>query len=345
VAEKDYLVTLGIPPSRPETGYGYIKQGPALQGMKEAYRVERFVEKPDKDTADSFIKKGGYFWNCGVFLWKASVLLDEMKTHLPDLYSRLDDIVSHTVVNRKTFHYRLLDNKGKEIYESLPSISIDYGIMEKSQRVALIPAKIQWSDVGAWNALEEVAARDSDGNVMTKNVIAEDCSGSIIQGEERLIAAIGLKNLIVVDTPDALLVCGKNRAQEVKKLVEKLKADDRPEVTLGATVQKPWGSYTVLEKKADCLVKRIDVFPGEQLSLQSHDHRSEHWTVVAGSAEISLDGKQFTLQRNESLFIPQNAKHRLSNRGNTLLTLIEVQIGDRVDEDDIVRYQDDYDRI
>ncbi len=345
VAEKDYLVTLGIPPSRAETGYGYIKKGSPLEEAPKAFAVEQFMEKPDAQTAESCIQDGGYFWNCGVFLWKVSVLLDEIKTHLPDLYNRLDSIVSHTVENKRTFHYRLLDEKGKELYESLASISIDYGILEKSRRVALVPANIQWNDVGAWNALEEVLEKDANGNVVTENVVPMDCSGSIIQGEDRLIAAIGLKDVVVVDTPDALLVCDKNQAQKVKKLVGKLKTENRSEATLGATVQKPWGSYTVLEKKANYLVKRLDVYSGEQLSLQSHNHRTEHWTVVAGSAEIILNGKQFVLQRDESIFIPKYAKHRLSNPSDTLLTLIEVQIGDRIDEDDIVRYQDDYDRV
>ncbi len=344
VAERGFLVTLGIQPTRPEQGYGYIKQGQALEGSDGAYEVERFVEKPDAKTAVKFIDEGGYSWNCGVFLWKVSTILEEIQTHLPDLYEKLSAIVSHTVENNQKFPYRLLDSEGEKIYDSLPSISIDHGILEKSKRVAVIPANIQWSDVGAWDALEEVAEKDANGNVLTENVTALNCSGSIIQGEERIIAAVGLKDLIVVDTPDALLVCNKNQAQEVKQLVNQLKENNRPEVKLGATVQKPWGSYTVLEQRNGYLVKRLDVNSGERLSLQSHNHRSEHWTVVSGTATVDLDDRQVTVKENKSLFIPQYSKHRLANQQTTPLAIIEVQIGDKVDEDDIIRYQDDYDR-
>jgi mannose-1-phosphate guanylyltransferase / mannose-6-phosphate isomerase len=344
VADKGFLVTLGIQPNHPETGYGYIKKGLSLDEVNNAWQVEGFVEKPDAKTAKQFIDAGGYFWNCGVFLWKVSSLLEEMKTHLPEIYDRLDAIVSHTVENNRKYPYRLLDSEGKKIYNSLPSISIDYGILEKTKHAALIPADINWSDVGAWSALEEVGEKDANGNVLTGNVTPLNCSGSIIQGEERIIAAVGLKDLIVVDTRDALLVCNKNQAQEVKKLVELLKKEKRPEVEIGATVQKPWGSYTVLEKKDNYLVKRLDVNSGERLSLQSHSYRSEHWAVVSGSALVDLDDKQIVLKANESLFIPKESKHRLANPSETNLILIEVQVGERVDEDDIVRHQDDYNR-
>lgn len=344
VAERGFLVTLGIQPTRAEQGYGYIKQGQALEGSTGAYKVERFVEKPDAKTAQKFIDDGGYSWNCGVFLWKVSTILEEIQTHLPDLHEKLSAIVSHTVENSQKVPYRILDSEGEKIYDSLPFISIDNAILEKSKRVAVIPAKIQWSDVGAWDALEEVAEKDANGNVFTENVTSIDCSGSIIQGEERIIAAVGLKDLIVVDTPDALLVCNKNQAQEVKQLVNQLKEKNRPEVKLGATVQKPWGSYTVLEKRDGYLVKRLDVNSGERLSLQSHNHRSEHWTVVSGTATVHLDDQQITVKENESLLIPQYSRHRLANIQNTALAIIEVQIGDKVDEDDIIRYKDDYDR-
>ena len=344
IAAKGYLVTLGIHPTRAEQGYGYIKQGRALEGPQGAHEVERFIEKPDRATAQKFIEGGGYSWNCGVFLWQVSTILEEIQNHLPDLHEKLPAIVSHTLENNRKYNYRLLDAEGEKIYASLPSLSIDYGVLEKSKRVAVIPAKIQWSDVGAWDALEEVAPKDAGGNVIAGNVTALNCSGSIIQGEKRLIAAVGLKDTIVVDTPDALLVCNKNQAQEVKQLVNQLKEKNRPEVKLGVTVQKPWGSYTVLEQRDRYLVKRIDVNSGERLSLQSHNHRSEHWTVVSGTALVDLDDKQITLKENESLFIPLNSRHRLANQTNSPLVLIEVQIGDKVDEDDIIRYQDDYNR-
>lgn len=344
VAERGFLVTLGIQPTRPEQGYGYIKQGQGIKGSTGAYEVERFVEKPDPATAQKFVDGGGYSWNCGVFLWKVSTILEEIQTHLPDLYEKLPAIVSHTIENNHKYPYRVLDAEGKKIYDSLPFISIDNGILEKSKRVAVIPAKIQWSDVGAWDALEEVSEKDLQGNVLTKNVVTLNCTGSIIQGDERLIGAVGLNDIIVVDTPDALLVCNKNQAQEVKQLVNQLKEKNRPEVKLGVTVQKPWGSYTVLEQRDGYLVKRLDVNSGERLSLQSHNHRSEHWTVVSGTATVDLDDKQITVKENESLFIPLKSKHRLANNTNMPLAIIEVQIGAKVDEDDIIRYQDDYDR-
>lgn len=344
IADKGYLVTLGIQPTRPEEGYGYIKQGQALEGSNGVYEVERFVEKPDAKTAQKFIAEGGYSWNCGVFLWKAATILEEMQTHLPELYEKLPSIVSHTTTNKRKYDYRILDSEGEIIYDSLPFISIDNGILEKSKRVAVIPATIQWSDVGAWDALTDVAEKDADGNVFTKNVTSLDCTGSIIQGEERIIGAVGLKDMIVVDTPDALLVCDKNQAQKVKLLVNELKEKNRPEVKMGITVQKPWGSYTGLEERDRYLVKRIEVNSGERLSLQSHNHRSEHWTVVSGTALVDLDDKQITLKENESLFIPLNSKHRLANPHKTPLILIEVQMGDKVVEDDIIRYEDDYNR-
>lgn len=343
-ASEGFLVTLGILPNRPETGYGYIKKGLPLEGVNEAWRVKRFVEKPDLPTAKRFIDEGGYFWNCGVFLWKVSTLLKEMQTHLPELYNRLDEIVAHTTEYSREYPYRLLDLEGEKSYASLPAISIDYGILEKTTRAVLIPVDMPWSDVGAWDALPEVSASDDKGNVFTENVTPLDCSGSIIQGEDRLIAAVGLKDLIVVDTRDALLVCDKKRAQEVKRLVAKLKEENRPEVKIGATVQKPWGSYTNLEKNKNYLVKRINVSAKERLSLQSHNHRSEHWTVVSGSALVDLDDKQIILKENQSLLIPQGSRHRLENPHDQELTLIEVQTGGEIDEDDIIRYRDDYNR-
>ncbi|MFQ5451109.1 MAG: mannose-1-phosphate guanylyltransferase/mannose-6-phosphate isomerase [Nitrospinaceae bacterium] len=343
-AARDYLVTLGIQPTRPETGYGYIQQGPPLEGMKDAFQVKKFVEKPDESTAEKFLREGGYFWNCGVFLWKAGTFLEELKTHIPILHERLEQIVSHIHENPGRINYRVLDDQGQRLFESLPSLSVDYGVLEKSRRVALIPTEVGWSDVGSWNALVDVLGKEADGNVFSENVLSLDCSGSIIQGDDRIIAALGLKDTIVVDTPDALLVCARNRAQDVKKVVDRLEKNNRPEAKIGTTVNKPWGSYTVLEKKENYLVKRINVQGGEKLSLQSHGHRTEHWTVVSGLAEVRLDGKMFVLKQGESIFIPKKSKHRLGNPNDTPLTLIEVQLGDHLDENDITRYDDNYGR-
>ena len=343
-AKNDHLVTLGIPPQRPESGYGYIRKGAALDKSQSVYKAERFVEKPDTAVAQQFITEGNYFWNCGVFVWKVSRILEAIRTYLPALHSQLDGIVAHTLENKKKYPFRVLDAEGAALYRTLPSISIDHAVLEKSDRVALVPADIRWSDVGCWTALDDVLPKDKNGNVATPNAILKDCTGTIVQGEERIVAALGLKDQIVVDTLDALLVCSKEHAQDVKQIVETLKKDNRPEAHTPATVQKPWGSYTVLEKRSGYLVKRLDVLPGKQLSLQSHDHRSEHWTVVQGTAQVHVDDKLLLLETNQSVFIPQQSRHRLGNPKETPLTLIEVQIGGKIDEDDITRYLDDYDR-
>jgi mannose-1-phosphate guanylyltransferase/mannose-6-phosphate isomerase len=345
VAAKGHLVTLGIKPTRPETGYGYIKKGPGLTGFQQAYQVARFVEKPNNDTAQKFLDSGEYFWHCGVFIAKASVLLQETQTYLADLSSQMDSIKDHLTEKTGRYPYQYLNDAGKKIYQSLQSISFDHGILEHSSRVCVVPADVGWSDVGAWNALADVLDKDSKGNITSgDNVLMMDCADTIIQGENRLIAGLGLKNLIVVDSPDALLVCDKNRAQEVKQMVEKLKGLDRKEVEISTTVQKPWGSYTNLEKGENYLVKRLDVLPGEKLSMQSHKFRSEHWTIVAGTATVILDGKTHTLLENESIFIPQDSKHRLGNLSQSPLSIIEVQTGSKISEEDIQRYEDLYDR-
>ncbi|MBI5427195.1 MAG: mannose-1-phosphate guanylyltransferase/mannose-6-phosphate isomerase [Nitrospinae bacterium] len=344
VALRGYLVTIGIKPTRPETGYGYIKKGPPLDNGGGSFQVERFVEKPDLPSAQRFLEHNGYFWNSGVFLWKVSTILEEIKLRLPELDACLKTLASTVAESQGKYSYRVLGAKGKEIYNSIASISVDYGIMEKSQRVALVPASVRWSDVGSWSALEEVSAKDASGNVFSSNVVSLDCSGSIVQGNDRLIAAVGIKNIVVVDTPDALLVCEKNRSQDVRRLVEKMNEERRPETKVHATVLKPWGSYTVLEKRENYLLKRIEVLPGEKLSLQSHRRRSEHWLVVSGAAEVELDGRKIPLARHQSLDIPQGSKHRLCNPGDAPLTIIETQIGETLEEDDIVRYEDLYGR-
>ena len=341
-AQKGHLVTLGIEPTGPETGYGYIKKGSALEGP--AFKVDRFVEKPDAEKARRLLKEGGYLWNSGMFFWKVSALLEEMQQHLPELEARLGDLVSHISKNQGKFTYRVLDSGGRRIFESLPSISIDHGLMEKSNRTAVIPANIRWNDVGAWNSLEDVKGKDTDGNVLDKNVIAVDTTASIIQSDRRLIATLGVNDLIIIDTEDALLICKKDRAQDVKTLVNTIKKSGRSEADTHPTVLKPWGSYTNLEARDNYLVKRIEVSPGEKLSLQSHVHRSEHWTVVSGTAEVQKDQEILILSPNQSVIIPKGAKHRLSNPGSETLVIIEVQIGDKLDENDITRHEDLYGR-
>lgn len=344
IASQGRLTTIGIKPGRPETGYGYIQQGASLNKDNSAFKIEKFIEKPDIQKAREFFKKEGYLWNCGIFLWKVSVALEELRQFAPEIYKATADVKSCLQENKGKYPYKILNQKGREIYDGLPSISIDYAVMEKSQNAAVIPTSMEWSDVGSWSALEDIGEKDERKNVFSKNVISIDCSGSIVQGEDRLIAAIGLNDLIVVDSKDALLVCRKDRAQDVKKVVEEINKDNREETKIHTTVQKPWGSYTVLEKGERHLLKRIEVFPGEKLSLQSHQHRGEHWVVVSGRAEIQTGDKTLTLEENESTFIPKGIKHRLGNPGDTTLTLIETQLGDRLAEDDIVRYEDKYGR-
>ena len=342
LAQKNYLVTLGIPPTRPETGFGYLQQGPEIEDG--AYQVERFVEKPDRIKAEQYLEHGKYFWNCGVFVWKASTILEELQNHAENIYSQLEAIAGCIQNVKGKSAYQELNETGRGLFSSLPSLSIDYAVMENSSRVVLIPADIGWNDVGAWNSLDEVSEKDSEGNIISGNVLAQDCNDSIIQGQNRLIAVLGLKDTIVVDSPDALLVCAKERSQEVKNLVESLNEKGHPEGKQPATVNKPWGSYTVLDAGPSYVLKRIEVLPGEALSLQSHQHRSEHWTIVSGSAEVVRDKETFQLETNDSITIPKSTKHRLGNPGSELLIIIEIQFGHLLDEADISRYEDRYGR-
>lgn len=344
LAQKGFLVTLGIPPTRPETGFGYLKQGLALEGTEGIYRVDKFEEKPDHSTAKKYLELGTYFWNCGVFAWKATAILSELQQHVPEIYSQLETLMGCLQNSPGKLDHLELNEKGCEIFSSLPSISIDYAVMEKSSNVVMISSDIGWNDVGSWNALDEVCEKDSDGNILNGNVLAFDCNNSIVQGQNRLIATLGLKDTVVVDTQDALLVCAKERSQDVKKLVEALNKKGCPEGKLHATVKKPWGCYTVLDSGPTFILKRIEVLPGESLSLQSHQHRSEHWTVATGTAKVDLEDETFHLETNESIIIPLNAKHRLGNPNDDLLIIIEIQFGKILDENDILRYEDRYGR-
>jgi len=342
IANKNHLVTLGIKPTSPETGYGYIKQGKAIE--ENSFKVDRFIEKPDKLTAEKYLKEGSYYWNSGIFVWKVSTLLNEISLYLPKLHEQLEELTSNTAPIKGKYPYQKLSESGKKIFHSLESVSIDHGVMEKSNKVAVLPADIEWNDVGTWTSLAEISKNDSHGNVISGNVVSIENNNSIFQAENRLVAALGLKNIIVVDTPDALLVCAKERAQDIKKIVEKIKLEKRPEVRATTSETRPWGSYTILHKETNYLVKRIEVLPGESLSLQSHNHRSEHWTVVSGVAQVQIEETLQILQTNQSIEIPKGAKHRLANLGESNLIIIEVQLGDKLDEDDITRYEDKYGR-
>lgn len=355
-ARQDYLVTLGIQPDRPETGYGYIKAGAKIKFAESrgqraegkidsslliadggVCRVEAFVEKPNIETAKKYLKDGSYYWNSGIFVWKTRTFLAEIEKYQPALYQGLIEI-------RKSIGTDKEADVMKEVFKKLDSLSIDYAVMEKTDRAAVIPADIGWSDVGSWAALDNVSERDKSGNVIIGNVIDIGSRDSIIYAEKRLVATIGLKDTVVVDTPDATLVCSKDRAQDVKKVVDELKKRKADEHLTHRTVHRPWGSYTVLEGGDRYKIKRIEVKPGAKLSHQLHHHRSEHWVVVAGTARVTNGDREYDVHPNESTYIPMSTKHRLENRGKVPLQIIEVQNGEYLEEDDIVRFDDDYNR-
>ena len=341
VAQDGRLVTFGIKPTRPETGYGYIKvasRRPLLsQGGLKALPVSGFVEKPDLTTAKRYLKTGGFFWNSGIFVWRADMILDEIESALPKLgreLTRLGKALGTPDENRAL----------ERFYKGAEAISIDHGVLQRSTRAAVIPAPFRWSDVGNWSSLDEVAETDEAGNVRIGRIVDIGSRNSILYGENRLVATIGLKDMVVVDTADATLVCPKDRAQEVKQLVERLRKDKAPEHLIHKTVYRPWGSYTVLEEGLWYKVKRVTVNPGGRLSLQFHHRRSEHWVVTAGTARVTCGDRIFDLRINESTGIPQGSAHRLENSGTVPLDIIEVQSGTYVGEDDIVRLADDYGR-
>ena len=338
-----YPVTLGIKPSRPQTGYGYIKAGEKIAHSSwvvadsEVYNIERFVEKPNLETAKEYLKNGGYYWNSGIFIWKTKALLSEIEKHHPTLHQGLTEI-------RKSIGSDQETDVVRKVFKELESISIDYAVMEKTDRAAVIPADIGWSDVGSWTALDDVSERDASGNVITGNVIDVGSRDSIVYAEKRLVATIGLRDAVVVDTPDATLVCSKDRAQDVKKVVDELKKRKAEEHLTHRTVYRPWGAYTILENGERYKIKRLEINPGAKLSHQLHYHRSEHWVVVAGTARVSNGDKEYDVHPNESTYIPMSTKHRLENRGKVPLQIIEVQNGEYLEEDDIVRFDDDYNR-
>lgn len=337
-ADEGHLVTLGAKPTRPETGYGYIQKGKPFPNRSGASAVQRFVEKPNRETAEQYLMRGDYFWNTGIFLWKTSTILSEIERLVPELSEGLKEIEQKvgTAEEAETL---------ARVYPTLPSISIDYAVLEKSDRLAVIATDMGWEDVGSWSALDEVIQRDGNGNILTGNVVNVGSRDSIIYGDKRVVAVVGLKDIVVADTDDATLVCSKDKAQEVKKVVEALKKRNGEEHRVHRTVIRAWGLYTVLEEGRDYKIKRIVVNPRSRLSLQMHHKRSEHWVVVSGTARVTCGESVYTIQANQSTFVPMGVKHRLENPGDEPLQIIEVQSGNYLGEDDIVRYQDDYGRV
>jgi mannose-1-phosphate guanylyltransferase/mannose-6-phosphate isomerase len=325
------MTTFGIVPERPETGYGYICRG-------EGHRVKSFVEKPDLQTAEEYVASGKYLWNSGMFAFSVKALLAELAKHGPDILSTMTEAVTRGTRDGVFFRF------DKSAMEMCPDDSIDYALMEKTSKAAVVEADIGWSDIGSWRALWELADKDENGNVVTGDVIMEDVKNSLIRAGDTLVAAVGLSDTMVVETADAVLVAPISRSQDVKKIVQRLKKEGRDEFLVHKTVYRPWGSYTSLENQERFQIKRITVNPGAKLSLQMHYHRHEHWIVVKGMAKVTNGKEVVFLNENQSTYITAGQKHRLENPGTIPLELIEVQIGSYLGEDDIVRFDDEYGR-
>ena len=328
------LVTFGIQPETPETGYGYIEA--------DGNKVVRFVEKPTIEAAREYLESGNYLWNSGMFCFSAGTMLHEMQLHCPEILSATRACLEQSRRVQGRGHSQIeLD---PETFGRVPDDSIDYAVMEKSSNVAVVPCNIGWSDIGSWNAVGELTAPDANGNRVAGEVMLHDVSNCYIQGSQRIVAAIGVDNLVVIDTPDAVLVADRSRAQDVKLLFARLKAEGHETHRLHTTVHRPWGTYTVLEEGPRFKIKRIVVKPAGRLSLQMHHHRSEHWVVVSGMARVVNGDEELFINTDESTYIPAGHKHRLENPGVVDLVMIEVQSGEYLGEDDIVRFEDIYGR-
>ncbi|HEK1692423.1 mannose-1-phosphate guanylyltransferase/mannose-6-phosphate isomerase [Pseudomonas sp. TWI672] len=341
LASEGWLVTFGIQPQYPETGFGYIEASRSC-GESGGLEVARFVEKPDLKTAEAYIAAGNYFWNSGMFCFRVGTVLAELQVHAPQVLE----------VAQKTLEASRLATSGANTwltldadqFQSAPDISVDYALMERSNKVATVPCDIGWNDIGSWNAVSELTPADEHGNRFEGEVLAHGASNNYVNSEGRLTALVGVQDLLVIDTPDAVLVAHKDHAQDVKHIVGQLKAKAHTAHLLHQTVHRPWGTYTTLENGERFKIKRIVVKPGASLSLQMHHHRSEHWIVVSGMAVVVNDTQELMLNTNESTFIRAGHKHRLKNPGVIDLVLIEVQSGDYLGEDDIVRFEDNYGR-
>lgn len=337
LAKDGFLVLFGVKPRAPETGFGYIEMGE--QVSQHAQHVRRFVEKPDAVTAARYLAQGNYVWNSGMFCFKASTILDAFAAYNPALLEAATEVWKNAKAEGDKMEL-------PATFSSLENISIDYAVMEKAKNIAVIPGDFDWSDIGAWKAVAEAIPADEAGNTSNNcQTIVIDSRNTHIETKDRLVAVIGLDNLLVIDTPDALLVADKSKSQEVKEVVKRLKASGHEAHKTHRTVARPWGTYTVLQDAPGFKIKRIAVKPGASLSLQMHHHRSEHWVVVSGQAEVINGEQTIRLEANQSTYIPAGNKHRLTNTGSTELALIEVQCGSYLGEDDIVRFEDIYGRV
>jgi len=340
LAAAGWLVTFGIQPQYPETGFGYIESDSDV--LDGGLKVKRFVEKPSLEKAEEYLAAGNYFWNSGMFCFRVGTLLEEMKAHAPEVHDAVSATLEQSRLTEAPAH-RCMSLEG-DLFKHVPDISIDYALMERSSKVATVPCNLGWSDIGSWNALSELTAEDEEGNRCEGEVLVHGAHNNYVHSPERLAALVGVQNLIVVDTPDALLIAHKEHTQDVKQIVAQLKKNGHSAHLLHRTVHRPWGTYTTLEEGHRFKIKRIVVKPGASLSLQMHHHRSEHWIVVTGMARVVNGESTMMLNSNESTFIPAGHKHRLENPGVIDLVLIEVQSGDYLGEDDIVRFQDNYGR-
>jgi mannose-1-phosphate guanylyltransferase/mannose-6-phosphate isomerase len=333
-AEQGKLFTFGIVAETPETGYGYIQ----AEEPCAVSTVRRFVEKPDLATAQQYVKSEDYYWNSGMFMFRARDFIEELERFQPDIIAHCKTALQNA---NSDLDFLRLDETA---FAQCPSISIDYAVMEQTERAVVAPADIGWSDVGSWSSLWAVSDQDEEGNAFFADVIALNSNGNLVQGEKRLIALVGVDDLVVVDTADALLIAKKNQVQDVKDVVAQLQAEGRTEHLNHRKVRRPWGSYDSIDSDTGFQVKRITVNPGASLSLQMHHHRAEHWIVVEGTAEVTCGEKVYLVEKNESTYIPLGEKHRLTNPGKIPLKMIEVQSGDYLGEDDIVRFEDNYGR-
>ncbi len=330
-AKDDYLVLLGIKPTEPATGYGYIKPSTNLNysGAMPVMKVGQFVEKPNSEKAAQFVQDG-YLWNSGMFVFKASAFMAMLSKYQPEMTAQLQSITAENFA---------------KTYAEFTNVSIDYGLAEKADKVAVVPVDMAWSDLGSWESIYQKQIKDADNNVLHGDVFAQDTTNSLLWSQNSVLATAGLNNIVVIQTADATLICDRSRTEEIKTLVARVKAH-KPELTeIHQTAHRPWGTYTVLEEGANFKIKRIVVKPGAKLSMQMHKHRSEHWVVVSGVATITNNEIEFTLNENQSTYISKTHRHRLENKGNEPLAIIEVQCGDYVGEDDIVRFDDKYGRV
>lgn len=341
IANQDYIVTFGITPSYPETGYGYIELDDEQQ-ILDGFKVKTFKEKPNIELAQQYMVDGRYLWNAGIFCGKASTFLNQLNQFAPNIVESVQKCFNDSKKDKlKNSHIIHLN---KTLFEKVESISIDYALLEKSDKIAVIPCNIGWSDIGSWLSIDSNLPKDKNNNAIIGENILQNTKDCLIYSTNRIIAGVDLDNMVIVDTPDALLVANKNSSQEVKHIFEKLKSMQHPTHELHETAHRPWGTYTVLEEGAFYKIKRIEVKPKSLLSLQLHEHRSEHWIVVDGVATVTNGEETFDLKVNQSTFIPTKTKHRLANNTDNSLVIIEIQCGSYLGEDDITRFDDKYGR-